>query len=132
MRQESKQYLYVLHCNKDPPAGVKFATNKMIKDPEYGLFFIDEYGSPAFQRVSDIHKVETPTLLAYKMMDRHYKSPKNEEFMILMDKMMSEHPDKHVLLSKKTKLEIMGNKEVWVLEPECFVIDDRCVCNFYK
>jgi hypothetical protein len=84
----------------------------VILDPEYGIFLIDEYGSPAFQRVSDIHKLETPTLLAYKMMARHYKSPKNKEFMILMDKTMSERPDKHVLLHKRTKLELTGIKEV--------------------
>lgn len=83
----------------------------MIKTPEYGLFFIDELGAPAFQRVSDIHLVETTTLLAYKLMARNHKSPENEEFMFLMDKMMNERPDKHILLSKKLKLELMGMKE---------------------
>ncbi|PWA94454.1 hypothetical protein CTI12_AA062190 [Artemisia annua] len=42
----------------------------------------------------------------------YYKSPENEEFMLLMDKMMNEHPDKHILLTKKAKLELMGIKEV--------------------
>lgn len=109
---EPEQYIYALHCNREPPTGVKFANSKVIKEPEYGLFFLDEYGSLAFQRVSEMDKVETPTLLAYKLMARHYKSPENEEFMLLMDKQMSERPDKHVLLQKKTKLELMGMKEV--------------------
>ena len=67
---------------------------------------MDELGQEAFQRVSDIHKVETTTLLAYKLMARNFRSPENDEFMILMDKLMSERPDKQVLLSKKAKLEL--------------------------
>ena len=56
--------------------------------------------------------METTTLLAYKLMARNHKSPENKEFMFLMDKMMNERPDKHILLSKKLKLELMGLKEV--------------------
>ena len=51
-------------------------------------------------------------------MAKNYKSPENDEFMLLMDKLMNERPDKEVLLSKKAKLELMGMKEVWVLYPE--------------
>ena len=72
---EPEQYISTLHCNCEPLAGVKFANNKVIKEPEYGIFFLDEFTSPAFQRVSEMHMVETPTLLAYKLMARHYKSP---------------------------------------------------------
>ncbi|PWA43514.1 hypothetical protein CTI12_AA534920 [Artemisia annua] len=110
--QEPEDFIAALHCNRAPPAGVKFVPNKVIKVPEYGIFFIDELKEKAFQRVSDIHLVETTTLLAYKLMARNFKSPENEEFMVLMDKMMNERPDKHILLTKKAKLELMGIKEV--------------------
>ncbi|PWA84079.1 hypothetical protein CTI12_AA162210 [Artemisia annua] len=110
--QEPEDFIAALHCNRAPPAGVKFVPNKVIKVPEYGIFFMDELKEKAFQRVSDIHLVETTTLLAYKLMARNYKSPENEEFMMLMDKMMNERPDKHILLTKKAKLELMGIKEV--------------------
>ena len=39
---ELGQYISALHCNREPPAGVKFANSKVIKEPEYGLFFLDE------------------------------------------------------------------------------------------
>ncbi|PWA66852.1 hypothetical protein CTI12_AA323980 [Artemisia annua] len=110
--QEPEDFVAALHCNRAPPAGVKFIPKKVIKVPEYGIFFMDELKEKAFQRVSDIHLVETTTLLAHKLMARNYKSPENEEFMMLMDKMMNEHPDKHILLTKKAKLELMGTKEV--------------------
>ncbi|PWA76326.1 hypothetical protein CTI12_AA235590 [Artemisia annua] len=110
--QEPEDYIAALHCNRAPPTGVKFVPNKVIKVPEYGIFFVDELNEKAFQRISDIHLVETTTLLAYKLMARNYKSPENEEFMLLMDKMMNERPDKHILLTKKAKLELMGIKEV--------------------
>ncbi|PWA67562.1 hypothetical protein CTI12_AA314620 [Artemisia annua] len=110
--QEPEDFIAALHCNRAPPAGVKFVPNKVIKVPEYGLFFINELKEKAFQRVSDIHLVETTTLLTYKLMARNYRSPENEEFMMLMDKMMNERPDKHILLTKKAKLELMGIKEV--------------------
>ncbi|PWA62498.1 protein kinase superfamily protein [Artemisia annua] len=110
--QEPEDFIAALHCNRAPPTGVKFVPNQVIKVPEYGIFFIDELKEKAFQRVSDIHLVETTTLLAYKVMARNYKSPENEEFMVLMDKMMNERPDKHILLTKKEKLELRGIKEV--------------------
>ena len=112
IEQEPEDFIAALHCNRAPPAGVKFVQNKVIKEPEYGIFFVDELNEKAFQRVSDIHLVETTTLLAYKLMARNYKSPENEEFILLMDKMMNERPDKHILLTKRAKLELMGIKEV--------------------
>ena len=101
---EPEQFITGLHCNRVPPVGVKFVNNKMINVPEYGLFFIDQIGEPAFQRVSDIHLVQTTTLLAYKLMARNYKSPENDEFMLLMENLMNERPDKEVLLTKKPNL----------------------------
>ena len=109
---EPETFIAGLHCNRTFPEGVKFINNKVIKVPEYGLCFLDTEGEPAFQRVSDIHLVETTTLLAYKLMARYHKSPENDEFIALMDKMMNERPDKEILLSKKAKLELMGVKEV--------------------
>ena len=37
-----------LHCNRALPLGVTFTNNTVIKALEYGLFFIDELGAPAF------------------------------------------------------------------------------------
>jgi hypothetical protein len=105
---EPEQYIAALHCNRTTPQGVKFRPNLVIKEPEYGIFFVDEFGQEAFQRVSDIDKVETTTLLAYKLMALNIRRPENEEFVRLMDQMMKDRPDKEVLMSKKAKLELMG------------------------
>ncbi|PWA84580.1 concanavalin A-like lectin/glucanase domain-containing protein [Artemisia annua] len=110
--QETEDFIAPLHCNRTPPVGVRFVPNKVIKEPEYGIFIIDELKEKAFQRVSDIHLVDTTTLLAYKMMALQFRSRENEEFMLLMDKMMNERPDKDILLTKKAKLELIGIKEV--------------------
>ena len=109
---EPKKFIAAFHCQRGLPEGVKFVHNKVIKHPEFRIFFIDEFGQKAFQRVSDIHLVETTTLLPYKLVALHYKSLENVEFTALMDKMMNERPDKVVLSTKKYKLELMGIKEV--------------------
>jgi hypothetical protein len=88
--QEPEHFIAALHCNRSPPEAVKFIPNQVIKHPEFGIFFIDEFGQPAFQRVSDIHLVEATILLAYKLMALHVKSLESEEFIKLMEKMMSE------------------------------------------
>ena len=45
---EPEAFIAGLHCNRALPLGVTFTNNKVIKAPEYGLFFIDELGAPAF------------------------------------------------------------------------------------
>ncbi|GJV66712.1 hypothetical protein Tco_1482221 [Tanacetum coccineum] len=63
------------------------------------------------ERVSGIHKVETATLLGYKMMAFYEKTPSNQNVVALMDKMILERPDKHTIALKKAKLEMLGYKE---------------------
>ncbi|GJV49455.1 hypothetical protein Tco_1439667, partial [Tanacetum coccineum] len=82
MELESETYIVGLHYNRVHPEG----------------------------RVTDINKVETTTLFGYKMMAYPDKSPTNQKFIELMDKTIQERLHKHVLLSKKAKLELMGYK----------------------
>nr|GEZ41705.1 concanavalin A-like lectin/glucanase domain-containing protein [Tanacetum cinerariifolium] len=105
---EPETFIIGLHCNRQVPKGVKFKENKVIKEPAISLFFIDEFIDAAFHRVCDIHLVEATTLLAYKIIAFIDKSASNQKFMALMDKMISERPNKHVFLIKKTNLELMG------------------------
>ncbi|GKD57266.1 hypothetical protein Tco_1290653 [Tanacetum coccineum] len=51
-------------CNMILPEGVPFVNNMVIKEPEYGMFFIDVFGDEAFQRMSDINKVGVEALKA--------------------------------------------------------------------
>ncbi|GJT36673.1 hypothetical protein Tco_0927092 [Tanacetum coccineum] len=67
MELEPETYIIGLHCNKKLPEGVPFKKNLMIEEPEHRLFFIDAFGEPAFQMIIGIHKVETKTLLGYKL-----------------------------------------------------------------
>ncbi|GKA21361.1 hypothetical protein Tco_0701350, partial [Tanacetum coccineum] len=46
-----------LECNRALPENVSFVNNMVIEEPEYGIFFTDEFGDQAFQRWSDIDKV---------------------------------------------------------------------------
>nr|GEZ67256.1 hypothetical protein [Tanacetum cinerariifolium] len=64
--------------------GVKFRENMALEEPGFGLIFIDEFGDPTFQR----------------------------RFVKLMDKMIQQRPDKHVILSKKANLEVMGTYSI--------------------
>ena len=50
---ELEQHISALHCNCDPPEGVKFVNNKAIKDLEHGIFIVDVHGDNAFQRVRE-------------------------------------------------------------------------------
>ncbi|GJR43690.1 hypothetical protein Tco_1311793 [Tanacetum coccineum] len=65
---EPKTYIAGLHYNRILPKGVKFTENMAIEEPEYGMMFMDEFREPAFQRASDVYKVETTTWFRYKMM----------------------------------------------------------------
>ncbi|GJU36025.1 hypothetical protein Tco_1184379 [Tanacetum coccineum] len=62
----------------------------------------------AFQKVSDIHKVEVKTLLGYLVMAGNVNAPKNQRFCVLLRQMIDAHPDREKLKSKKVKLE--GNE----------------------
>ncbi|GKB58379.1 hypothetical protein Tco_0914565 [Tanacetum coccineum] len=64
---EPKTYIADLHCNRTLPKRVSFMKNLVIETHEHRLFFIDAFGEPSFQRMSDIQKVETETLFGYKV-----------------------------------------------------------------
>ncbi|GKB99926.1 hypothetical protein Tco_0986063, partial [Tanacetum coccineum] len=77
MELEPKTYIAILHCRKELPEGVKFVNNLVIEQPKHGPFFIDAFCKEAFQRVNDVHKVETETLLGYKGMASNVKMDAN-------------------------------------------------------
>ncbi|GJZ76352.1 hypothetical protein Tco_0641024, partial [Tanacetum coccineum] len=108
---EPETYIVSLDCNRVVPKGVKFIRNKVIEEPEFGLFFIDELADNTFQRVSDIHKVKTTTIMGYKIIAFYNKLLSNQKFVALMDKIILKRLDKHTLASKKSKLELVGYTE---------------------
>ncbi|GJX32529.1 ribonuclease H-like domain-containing protein [Tanacetum coccineum] len=112
MELEPETYIDGLNCNRTLPEGVTFVNNKVTEEPKHGLFFIDVFGDSSFQRVGDIEKVETEILLGYKMMALSVKTPENQRFIVLMNRMIDERPDKNKLTSKKVKLEALGYSDV--------------------
>ncbi|GKE68401.1 hypothetical protein Tco_1526473 [Tanacetum coccineum] len=66
-----------LECNRSLHEGISLVNNKVIKTPEHGIFFTDAFEEQAFQRVSDIHKVEVETLLGYLVMAGNINAPEN-------------------------------------------------------
>nr|GEZ84311.1 hypothetical protein [Tanacetum cinerariifolium] len=76
---EHETFIDDLHYNRIVPQGVKFRENIALEEPGFGLLFIDEFGDPTFQK----------------------------RFVKLIDKMIQQRPDKHVILSKKANLEVM-------------------------
>ncbi|GKB85557.1 hypothetical protein Tco_0957829 [Tanacetum coccineum] len=105
MKLEPETYIVGLHCRSELPAAVKFVNNLVIEQLEHGLFFIDAFGDEAFQRVYEVHKVETETLLGYKFMALNVKTDANQRFIMLMSEMINKRPDKDRILSKRAKLE---------------------------
>ncbi|GKB93430.1 hypothetical protein Tco_0979567 [Tanacetum coccineum] len=66
MELEPETRIPGLECNRALPENVPFVNNMVIEEPEYGIFFTDEFGDQAFQRWSDIDKVGMEAL-GYKM-----------------------------------------------------------------
>ncbi|GJZ47952.1 hypothetical protein Tco_0601784 [Tanacetum coccineum] len=99
-----------LECNHSLPEGVPFVNNMVIEEPEYGMFFIDDFGDQAFQRMSDINKVRVDSLLTYLVMALNITTPENTRFCLKLRKLVAEHPDQEKLQSKKVKLESVGYK----------------------
>ncbi|GKE15584.1 hypothetical protein Tco_1423161 [Tanacetum coccineum] len=97
-----------LECNRALPENVLFVNNIVIEEPEYGIFFIDEFGYQAFQRWSDIEKVGMEALVSYLVDASMVKSLENARFSIKLRKLIVEHPDQEKLKSKKVKLEALG------------------------
>ncbi|GKA99732.1 hypothetical protein Tco_0827726 [Tanacetum coccineum] len=50
MELEPELKIHRLECNRALPKNVPFINNMVIKEPEYGIFFTDEFGDQAFQR----------------------------------------------------------------------------------
>ncbi|GJR49228.1 hypothetical protein Tco_1399749 [Tanacetum coccineum] len=110
MELEPKTRIPGLECNQALPKNVSFVNNMIIKEPEYGIFFTDEFGDQAFQRWSDINKVGMEALVSYLVATSMVKSPENARFSIKLRKLIAEHPDQEKLRSKKVKLEALGYK----------------------
>ncbi|GKD80159.1 hypothetical protein Tco_1342780 [Tanacetum coccineum] len=70
-----------LERNRALPENVSFVNNMVIEEPEYGIFFTNEFGD---------------------------QSPKNARFSMKLRKLIAEHPDQEKLKSKKVKLEALG------------------------
>ncbi|GKB42845.1 hypothetical protein Tco_0887787 [Tanacetum coccineum] len=72
-------------------------------------FYIAAYTPIALylKEVSDIGKIETETLLGYKIRALNVKSQENQRFIVMINKMIDERPDKDKLTSKKVKLETL-------------------------
>lgn len=64
-----------LKCNMNLPGGVPFENNRVIEEPEYGIFFMDVFGDQAFQRWSDIDKVDIEFLVSYLVCASLVNSP---------------------------------------------------------
>ncbi|GKF57201.1 hypothetical protein Tco_0170738, partial [Tanacetum coccineum] len=99
-----------LECNRSLPEGVPFVNNMVIKEPKYGMFFIDVFGDEAFQIMNDIHKVDIETLLTYLVMASNITTAENTRLCLKLRKMIENHPDQEKLKSKKVKLESVGYK----------------------
>ncbi|GJV13326.1 hypothetical protein Tco_1354867 [Tanacetum coccineum] len=97
-----------LECNRTLPENVMFINNMVIEEPEYGIFFTDEFGDQAFQRWSNIDKVGMEALVSYLVAASMIKSPENARFSLKLKKLIAEHPDQEKLKSKKVKLEALG------------------------
>ncbi|GKC08794.1 hypothetical protein Tco_1000404 [Tanacetum coccineum] len=94
-----------LECNRSLLEGVQFVINQVIEHPKNGIFFIDVFDDEAFQRISNIHKVDVDTLLSYMMMASNINTPENQRFCAVMRSLIDSHPDKEKLKSKRVKLE---------------------------
>ncbi|GJU76066.1 hypothetical protein Tco_1273136 [Tanacetum coccineum] len=97
-----------LECNRTLPENVSFVNNMVIEEPEYGIFFTDEFGDQAFQRWSDINKVGMEALVFIPCSGSMVQSPENARFSMKLKKLIAEHPDQEKLKSKKVKLEALG------------------------
>nr|GEX10856.1 hypothetical protein [Tanacetum cinerariifolium] len=92
-----------------PSSGRK--RNEKELEPEFcipGLECNRSLPEGAFQRISDIHKVDVDNFLSYLVMAANINTPKNQRFCVVMRSMIDSHPDKEKLKSNKVKLEAIG------------------------
>ena len=97
-----------LDCDRSIPEGITFMNNVVFEHPERGLCFMDEYGNPGFQRWSDMDRAGVKAMLVYLMLASHVRCVENQRFCQDLKAMIEEHPEKHLLRSKKAKLEALG------------------------
>ncbi|GKB85930.1 hypothetical protein Tco_0958202 [Tanacetum coccineum] len=110
MELEPETRIPGLECNRALPENVLFVNNMVIEEPEYEIFFTDEFGDQAFQRWSDIDKVGMKSLVSYLVAASMVKSTENVRFNIKLRKLIAEHPDQEKLKSKKVKMEALRYK----------------------
>ncbi|GJZ29133.1 putative reverse transcriptase domain-containing protein [Tanacetum coccineum] len=97
MELEPKTKNHGLECNRTLPENVLFVNNMVIEEPEYEIFFTDEFSDQAFQRWSDIDKVGMEALVSYLVVASMVKSPKNARFNLKLKKLIVEHPNQEKL-----------------------------------
>ncbi|GKA21736.1 hypothetical protein Tco_0701725 [Tanacetum coccineum] len=107
MELEPETRIPRLEYNRALPEYASFVNNMVIKEPEYGIFFTDEFGDQAFQRWSNINKVGMEDLVSYLVAASMVKSTENARFSMKLRKLIAEHPDQEKLKSKKVKLEAL-------------------------
>ncbi|GJT21494.1 hypothetical protein Tco_0891431 [Tanacetum coccineum] len=110
MKLEPEIKIPGLECNRALPENAPFVNNMVIKEPEYGIFFTDEFGDQAFQRWSDIDKVGMEAFVSYLVAASMVQSPENAWFSMELKKLIVEHPKQEKHKSKKVKLEALGYK----------------------
>ncbi|GJY60714.1 hypothetical protein Tco_0461371 [Tanacetum coccineum] len=127
MELKPKTKILGLECNRALPENVPFVNNMVIEEPEYGIFFTDEFSDQAFQRWSDIDKVGMEALVSYLVAASMVKSTKNARFNMKLRKLIVEHPDQESSSQRKLSWKLLDTK--W-MEYLCnlllsFVIDNR-------
>jgi hypothetical protein len=95
-----------LDCDRSVPEGITFVNNTVLETPERGLCFTDEYGDLAFQSWSDIDKAGA--MVSYLMLASPIQSGVNQRFCMDLRAKIEKHPEKHLLRSKKAKIEGLG------------------------
>nr|GEV49962.1 protein kinase superfamily protein [Tanacetum cinerariifolium] len=128
---EPEVHITGLECNKSLCEGIPYVKNRVIKTPKHRIFFIDAFEKHAFQRVSDIYKVEVKTLMGYLVMAININTPENQRLCLLLRSMIDNHLDKERLKLKKVKLEAMDTLLIKYFCNFCFMFYNILVglCN---
>nr|GEX44769.1 hypothetical protein [Tanacetum cinerariifolium] len=105
------------------PSLLKHKRKAMKLEPK--TYIVDAFGEPAFQRVNDIQKMETETLLGNKVIASNVKIDGNQRFSMLMSMMINNCPDKEKIMTKRVKLENLGYTDVQslIFFMKAFIID---------
>ncbi|GJV31335.1 hypothetical protein Tco_1391735 [Tanacetum coccineum] len=110
MELEPETIIPGLEYNQALLENVPFVNNMVIEEPEYGIFFTNEFGDQSFKRWSDIDKVGMEALVSYLVAASMVMSTENARFSMKLRKLIAEHPNQEKLKSKKVKLEALGYK----------------------